>query len=421
MGGTHRKKGKSKKEDLVAVSEKDLDRFAGSSDDDDEDDDEIVNKNSDDDDGHHHADQRTNKQGSNVKSESNGEVNVKSRDRKNTVKKQTQKDENTGNDDDSGVHADADEEEAEDDDKDEVSNDESSQSSDSDDNLDDTGVSSSGAKGMASAMARILGTKKATETAHPKTTTTKKQQLPSPSETSNLVVLSKTKTPLQRMAEQEKQKERQMREKRRLNRERHLAAMHTPLSVATTAHIATAGSRSVAKELEQERMHRRVATRGVVALFNAIAQHQKGGPQQQQQQTNVVATTANTATASGKNTSSKMDVKKMTKHSFLDMIKSKAVSQVVTGEDDLNQKKKTNTPAQWNALRDDYMLDSKKQWDDDENNSDAAADNDNNDEQPIDYSTDEDIDAVGAGIEHENAYKRKSAGKPRTGKKKQRV
>jgi hypothetical protein len=113
---------------------------------------------------------------------------------------------------------------------------------------------SSSAK-MANAMARILGT------------TTHKSG-------DSSVVLSKTTTPLQRMQLQEKEQAKDLRDKRRTNRERALTSLHIPLSVATTNTIET-GGQSVAKELEQERVHRRVATRGVVALFNAITQHQK--------------------------------------------------------------------------------------------------------------------------------------------------
>jgi hypothetical protein len=90
------------------------------------------------------------------------------------------------------------------------------------------------------------------------------------------VVLAKTKTPLQKMQQQEKEKAKALKERRKANRERSLMALHIPLSVATTNSIPGDSQVSVAKELENERLHRRVATRGVVALFNAISQHQKG-------------------------------------------------------------------------------------------------------------------------------------------------
>jgi hypothetical protein len=106
---------------------------------------------------------------------------------------------------------------------------------------------------MANAMAKILGTVAPQQS----------------------VILGKTKTPLQKMQQKEKEEELEMKEKRQANRERNLAALHIPLSVATTNTIED-GHLSVTQELEQERLHRRVATRGVVALFNAISQHQKG-------------------------------------------------------------------------------------------------------------------------------------------------
>ena len=82
-------------------------------------------------------------------------------------------------------------------------------------------------------------------------------------------------TPLQKLQQKEKEQRKAMKEKRQANRERNLTALHLPLSIATTNSIDSGGKLSVAKELEQERFHRRVATRGVVALFNAITQHQK--------------------------------------------------------------------------------------------------------------------------------------------------
>jgi hypothetical protein len=104
---------------------------------------------------------------------------------------------------------------------------------------------------MANAMARILGT------------TTKSS-----------VVLSKTTTPLQRMQKEEKEAQKALKAKRQMKKERNLNSLHIPLSVATTFMV-EGGGRSVSKELEKERFHRRVATRGVVALFNAISSHQK--------------------------------------------------------------------------------------------------------------------------------------------------
>jgi Rrp15p len=107
---------------------------------------------------------------------------------------------------------------------------------------------------MAGVMAKILGT----------STKTSK---------TSAVVLAKTTTPLQRLQKMEKEKLKAIKLKRQATRERNLAALHIPLSVATSNNIGE-GRLSITRELEQERFHRRVATRGVVALFNAISQHQ---------------------------------------------------------------------------------------------------------------------------------------------------
>jgi hypothetical protein len=204
-------------------------------------------------------------------------------------------------------------------------------SSDSDEFDDDEDHNS----GMANAMAKILGT-------------SIKNQITS-------VVLSKTKTPLQRQIETEMKREKEMKEKRALNREKILSALHIPLSVATSNHLE--GSLTLHSELKQERAHRRIATRGIVALFNAIAQHQHGHEASGKAK-------ANDTPKAG------LDGTKLTKHSFLDMIKNKAketavANAPVSSKEDGNKK-------QWNALREDYMLDSKKRdWDEDDSSVDG--------------------------------------------------
>lgn len=185
------------------------------------------------------------------------------------------------------------------------------------------------ASGMANAMSRILGTTSKAGNAS--------------------VVLSKTTTPLQRMALKEKEHEKEVREKRRANKERNLAALHVPLSVATTLTGVDGSSGTVGKELEQERAHRRVATRGVVALFNAIAQHQKKNEVQESVQ-------------SSSKFKTKEEVKKMSKHGFLDMIKTAAAAK--TKEEEVKPTKDSTRAPKWNALQDNYMLNSKlKDWD----------------------------------------------------------
>lgn len=200
------------------------------------------------------------------------------------------------------------------------------------------------ASGMANAMSRILGTTSNAGSAS--------------------VILSKTTTPLQRMALKEKQHEKELRDKRRADRERNLAALHVPLSVATTSTNAAGTSESVGKELEQERTHRRVATRGVVALFNAIAQHQK----------------KNEGKESIPSTKSKEDVKKMSKHGFLDMIKTAAAAK--TKKEEPKQTKDSAQPSKWNALQDDYMLNSKlKDWDKESSEEENEVNEDWSDEE----------------------------------------
>jgi len=193
-------------------------------------------------------------------------------------------------------------------------------------------VQSSSAK-MSNVMARILGTAN--------------QELHATS-----VVLSKTTTPLQKMQMKEKEEAKALREKRRDNRERSLTALHIPLSVATTNNIKT-GQHSVARELERERLHRRVATRGVVALFNAITQHQQ-------------------VVESSQSASKTDNEPKLTKHSFLSKIKN-AASTNNEEKVSVSNDSGTTKSSKWDALNEDYLLNHKKNWDeessDEESNS----------------------------------------------------
>jgi hypothetical protein len=180
------------------------------------------------------------------------------------------------------------------------------------------------------------------------------------------------------------------REKRRSNRERNLTALHIPLSVATSRTTTENAGLGLVKELELERTHRRVATRGVVALFNAIAQHQ------QQNKPEAVQTSKS---------DSNTDTKHMTKHGFLDMIKSAA-------KDDTSKKQKGKDTAaaaasskpQWNALKDDYMMGSKlKDWDKE------SSEEDEDDDEPVDdtFGDDEEEEAAPAATTTESGKKRR--------------
>jgi len=202
--------------------------------------------------------------------------------------------------------------------------------------------------GMASAMSRILGTTMSSVQAKKK---------PDPS----VVVLSRTTTPLQKAQLEEKSRLSDAKQKRSSNRERNLACMHVPLSVATTAVVGSSGS--VARELEMERMHRRVATRGVVALFNAISQHKAETKQLEIQNVDPLKAAKQQKGA---------DVSKLTKFGFLDMIRKTATDDATKEEttskpnNDKEQAstKKSSTSGGWSALKDDFMMNSKlKDWD----------------------------------------------------------
>jgi hypothetical protein len=238
-----------------------------------------------------------------------------------------------------------------------------------DDSLEDVQATAS-ASGMANAMVRILGTDSAVGDARKKghSRTSSGHPATSAAVPPATVVLSQTKTPLQKQAEQERQQERELKERRRQNREKHLQALHIPLSArGGTGEEAGAGT-AIAKELEQERMLRKIATRGVVALFNAIAQHQKVGkePITAPREGRPGGQSGN-ANIHGK----KGSVAQMTKEGFLNLIKSKASQAKERVEaKTVHPPASTETPSRassgnqkWDALRDDYMMDPKQNWD----------------------------------------------------------
>jgi Rrp15p len=246
------------------------------------------------------------------------------------------------------------------------------------------------ASGMANAMTRILGmqTKKGTTS----------------------VVLSKTVTPLQRLQKEEKERAWAAKEKRKINRDRNLMALHIPLSVASSNTTTTNASNCLVKELELERTHRRVATRGVVALFNAIAQHQNDGK------------SGETANA----TKDSKEVKKMTKHGFLDMIKTTAKEPAtsVTKASKNDSAKNMLSKPRWNALQDDYLLGSTlKDWDkesseDEDGGADEPVDDTWDDGKPADTKADQTHKAPDAKKTNKVAFKGKKGadkGKRRKG------
>jgi hypothetical protein len=173
--------------------------------------------------------------------------------------------------------------------------------------------------GMADAMSRILGPPSSSSSSSAAKGATTATNNASRSAPSGPVILSKTITPLQRLQQKLKMEERALRQKRRNRRAENLVAMRLPLAPTagmsaerlwkqkpkskkkkkTTTTTTTSGERrgdgeddddddpagdddddenaanamAIANEIEKERAHRRIATRGVVALFNAISKH----------------------------------------------------------------------------------------------------------------------------------------------------
>lgn len=331
---TFSKKGKKKAAAEQPISEQELHRFAGSSDEEESGDEynqDVINE--EDDSSQDSKDADSGDEAVEMKAPSRTSKTQHSKNKKETAKK------------DEGAFADKDEN------SDENHSDDDDDSEDDDDadfdHYENQQRQKNGPAGMASAMAKILGDSAPTLQS-PKH---KKQKTASGS-----AVLSKTVTPLQRQLQKEKELAKAMRLKRREKAINPLPALHIPLSVATTS--ITLGDNkpmSVTHELEQERSHRRVATRGVVALFNAVAQHQKKGP------------ASGEATATSASKKSTEQVKKMTKHGFLDMIKTAAVggknNDTSSGKGgsggDASSEPKAST-SKWAAMQDDYMLNPKK-------------------------------------------------------------
>jgi hypothetical protein len=237
--------------------------------------------------------------------------------------------------------------------------------------------------GMANAMARILGgvsTIKASEAASKKGTKN--------------VILSKTTTPLQRLQQKMKTEEQALRQKRLNRRAENLSAMRLPL--APSAGMSAEKLRSenkkskrkrdmkddndaaaIANEIEGERTHRRIATRGVVALFNAISKHRAAvaadatAKEEEKRQ-------AREEGRSIRKKGNENALSSETKHGFLDLIKKSASSgdgmvngtttkskdpRVSSPKNGENSSKKDNSVG-WSALKDDYMMHSKlKDWD----------------------------------------------------------
>lgn len=265
-------------------------------------------------------------------------------------------------------------------------------------NQNHTVIQSSGQTGMAGAMAKILGL-----------------SAPSSTDKKKPIILSKTITPLQKLQKKEQSEENALIKKQKLRREVNLTALHIPLSVASSTPNfrnkktdPDSAAKAIAKEVEVERMHRRVATRGVVALFNTITKHQQQRAQQ----------AAEASLPSANSTAKNQQVQSMTKYGFLDMLKQSATADSDKGDDAKeegkdkisNRKDKKNSSKEsnetdgnkkvgWSALQDDFMMNSKlKDWDKEISDEDDSFDDehddgvgDADDVMDNDWSSEEDV------------------------------
>jgi hypothetical protein len=237
------------------------------------------------------------------------------------------------------------------------------QSDDDDEWLGDSQSISAKSMGMANAMARILHSGSSTS-AGTKATSAKHQNAKEVGP-----VLSKTTTKLQKAQMEEKETQVNEYKKRQQRRKENLQCMHIPLSVRTGTSQGIDPA-EVAKEIQAERAHRRIATRGVVALFNAIAQHQGAKKKED-------------ADEGGKDKHDTNESMPKTKYAFLEKIKGTASSgdkndEITSRQDDkirTNKAGKKSDGAKevsWGALKDDFMMAPKlKDWDKDDDDDES--------------------------------------------------
>ena len=239
--------------------------------------------------------------------------------------------------------------------------------------------------GMANAMARILGGQMMQpEDGAPEKKSTKP------------VILSKTTTPLQRLQQKMKTEEQALRQKRQNRRAENLSAMRLPLAPSAGMSAEklwkeTKKSKrkrdldddgndaaAIANEIEGERAHRRIATRGVVALFNAISKHRAAVAAEATAKEEEKRLAREEGRRVRKNEEGG-GVSSQTKHGFLDLIKKSAPvggqgDSISNGTRQQQQDSSSSNNAEnvdkkekmvgWSALKDDYMMASKlKDWD----------------------------------------------------------
>ena len=287
-------------------------------------------------------------------------------------------------------------------------------------------------RGLAGAMSRILAVGKLSSSSSSNTIRGAKSLPTSSIPNSKPIILSKTTTPIQRLQRQIKNEERELMQKRKNRRADNLSAMRLPL--APTAGMSAEKLRkqkekmknvvkstgatnnkkkkksiddddedndgkddlydsnalAMANEIESERTHRRIATRGVVALFNAISKHRADAEAkilEREEEKKRRAAAINDMNGGGnvlkkrKKESEENNNSATTKHEFLDMIKKSSMTntKTVVGGSTTAKVVRSDDPAVpikqqngltstisvgWNALKDDFMMNSKlKDWD----------------------------------------------------------
>ena len=158
------------------------------------------------------------------------------------------------------------------------------------------------------------------------------------------VILSKTTTPLQRLQQKMKTEEQALRQKRQNRRSENLSAMRLPLAPSAGMSAEklwkeTKKSKrkrnldedgndndaaAIASEIEGERAHRRIATRGVVALFNAISKHRAAVAAEATAKEEEKRQAREEGRRVRKKGEENGGVSSQTKHGFLDLIKKSA-------------------------------------------------------------------------------------------------
>lgn len=201
------------------------------------------------------------------------------------------------------------------------------------------------AQNMARAIARILGESSSSNHDH----------------TKQAVILSKTRTKLQKLQSEALEEKKALSLKRSERKQNNLSSMYIPPPIHSNSNsnkgYPSAASSTkkveVAQELQNDRTYRRIATRGVVALFNAIAQHQR----EQKQEVTVEESSDkknNSAVTSQREFIQKIKESTVTKQQSTQMAKINTVHENKIRSTNSTNKKSTG----WSALKDDYMMSS---------------------------------------------------------------